>query len=78
MTIKVLKREAAAAAAAVAQQHQQFVGAGGFRKELEVLSKYRHRNIVGLLGYCLNDGGSGGGALGGTEWLGMGRVRAEA
>jgi hypothetical protein len=31
MAIKVLKREAAAATAAVAQQHQQFMGAGGFR-----------------------------------------------
>jgi serine/threonine protein kinase len=76
MAIKVLKREAAAAAAAVAQQHQQFMGAGNFRNELEVLSKYHHHNIVELLGYCLDDGGSGGGAQGGTGWLGMGRVRA--
>ena len=55
VAIKVLKPEAAAVAAGVAEKHQQFVGAGGFHKELEVLSAYRHRNIVELLGSCLSD-----------------------
>ena len=55
VAIKVLKPEAAAVAAGVAEKHQQFVGAGGFHKELEVLSEYRHRNIVELLGSCLSD-----------------------
>jgi serine/threonine protein kinase len=37
------------------------VGAGGFRKELDVLTQYRHPNIVCLLGHCLSDGSGGGG-----------------
>jgi hypothetical protein len=55
VAIKVLKPNAAAAAAGVAERAQQFVGAGSFRKELEVLGKYRHRNLVELLGFCLSD-----------------------
>jgi serine/threonine protein kinase len=63
VAIKVLKPEAAAAAAGFADRAQQFVGEGSFRKELEVLGKYRHRNLVELLGFCLSDGdGDGGGA----------------
>jgi hypothetical protein len=58
IAIKVLKAEAAAVA--VAKKHEEFVGEGSFRKELKVLSKYRHQNIVELLGFCLSGGGSGG------------------
>jgi serine/threonine-protein kinase PBS1 len=65
VAIKVLKPAAAAAVAAVAERHKQFVGAGSFRKELEVLSKYRHANIVGLLGFCLGSESAGGGGRGG-------------
>ena len=54
VAIKVLKPKAAAAAA-VPERAQQFVGAGSFRKELGVLAKYRHRNILELLGFCLSD-----------------------
>ena len=63
IAIKVLKAEAAAVA--VAKKHEEFVGVGSFRKELEVLSKYRHQNIVELLGFCLSGGGGSGGSGGG-------------
>jgi serine/threonine protein kinase len=53
VAIKVLKPEAATVV--VAEKHQQFVGAGSFHTELEVLTEYRHRNIVELLGSCLSD-----------------------
>jgi serine/threonine protein kinase len=49
----VLKPEAAAVK--VAKKHEQFVGAGGFHKEREILEKYKHQNIVELLGHCLSD-----------------------
>ena len=65
VAIKVLKLAAAAAAESVAKKHKEFVGEGGFRKELEVLSKYRHQNLVELLGFCLSGGGAGGGGGGG-------------
>ena len=51
VAIKVLKPEAATAV--VPEKAKEYAGAGGFRKELKVLSKYRHQNIVGLLGFCL-------------------------
>ena len=57
VAIKVLKPKFAKAKKAVKKGAEQWSGAGGFRKELEVLGKYRHRNIVELLGSCL--GGSG-------------------
>ena len=75
VAIKVLKPAAAAAVAAVAERHKQFVGAGSFRKELEVLSKYRHANIVGLLGFCLGSESAGGGGRGGGGRGGGARAR---
>jgi serine/threonine protein kinase len=54
VAIKVLLPKAAAVVVAQ-QKHEQFVGAGSFQKELEVLSKFRHQNIVWLLGSCLSD-----------------------
>jgi serine/threonine protein kinase len=53
VAIKVLKPKAAAVK--VAKKHEQFVGAGSFHKELEILEKYKHQNIVELLGHCLSD-----------------------
>ena len=58
VAIKVLKPESAVMK--VAQKHEEFVGAGSFRKELDVLTQYRHPNIVCLLGHCLSDGASAG------------------
>ena len=43
----------------------RYVGAGGFRKELDVLTQYQHPNIVCLLGHCLSDASGGGGGVGG-------------
>jgi len=54
VAIKVLLPKAAAVVVAQ-QKHEQFVGVGSFFKELEVLSKFRHQNIVWLLGSCLSD-----------------------
>ena len=54
VAIKVLKATAAAATGA-SKTGDQFIGAGGFRKELDVLSQYRHINVVRLLGHCLCD-----------------------
>jgi hypothetical protein len=53
VAIKVLKPEAAANLAK-GEMLGEFEGAGGFRKELEVLSRYRHKNIVRLLGFSLS------------------------
>jgi hypothetical protein len=54
VAIKLLKAEAAAKVV-TNKKHEEWMGVGGFRKELEVLSKYRHKNIVWLLGFCLSD-----------------------
>jgi serine/threonine protein kinase len=54
VAIKVLRPEAAAVAAPN-KKAEQYLGIGGFRREAEVLTKYRHRNIVELLGSCLSD-----------------------
>jgi serine/threonine protein kinase len=54
VAIKVLLPKAAAVVVAQ-QKHEQFVGVGSFFKELEVLSKFRHQNIVWLLGSCLSE-----------------------
>jgi serine/threonine protein kinase len=53
VAIKVLKADAAKKV--YAKGSQEWSGAGGFRKELEVLLRYRHINIVRLLGHCLGD-----------------------
>jgi serine/threonine protein kinase len=53
VAIKVLKVKAGATI--VSKAAEEFVGAGGFRKEIEVLSQYHHINIVRLLGHCLSD-----------------------
>jgi serine/threonine protein kinase len=72
VAIKVLKVEASAAA--VAEKAQEYVGAGGFRKELEVLGKYTHRNIVTLIGYCLSDDAAARQCLV-LEWMDGGSLR---
>jgi serine/threonine protein kinase len=76
VAIKVLKPEAAAKAAGVAQKHQQFVAAGSFHKEREVLSKKEnhHRNIVWLLGSCLSDDTAARQCLV-LEWMGGGSLK---
>ena len=55
IAVKVLKREALEAArTAIAEGREnqaEYMGAAGFHKELSVLGKYRHLNIVSLLGY---------------------------
>jgi len=38
-----------------AQAQSQYSGAGSFALEAQVLGKYHHANIVGLLGHCLGD-----------------------
>ena len=53
VAVKVLKAEAAAKVPR--EGAEEWSGAGGFRKELDVLSQYRHVNIVRLLGHCLGD-----------------------
>ena len=53
VAIKVLKPEAAANLAK-GEMLGEFEGAGSFLKELEVLSRYRHKNIVRLLGFSLS------------------------
>ena len=35
---------------------EKYEGEDGFRRELEALRHYRHANIVGLLGYCIDYG----------------------
>ena len=35
---------------------EKYEGEDGFRRELEALRHYRHANIVGLLGYCIDHG----------------------
>jgi serine/threonine protein kinase len=37
-----------------AEGAEEWSGVASFLKELEVLGKYQHQNIVGLLGYCLD------------------------
>ena len=58
VAIKVLKPEATARV--VEKGEEEWTGAGGFRKELEVLGKHRQQNIVELLGFCLDDAAGGG------------------
>ena len=73
VAIKVLKPEAAAA---IKEGAEEWAGAAGFRKELEVLGKYKHQNIVELIGYALDDGGSDGAAAAAAAnggWLSRGR-----
>ena len=59
VAIKVLKPEAAAEI--VAKGDEEWSGAGGFRKELEILSRYQHPNLVALLGFSFRDEQGGGG-----------------
>ena len=54
VAIKVLRPEAAAVVAPN-KKAEQYIGVGGFHREREVLTKYRHWNIVELLGTCLSD-----------------------
>jgi hypothetical protein len=87
VAIKLLKVEAAAYVPAQ-KKHEQFVGVGSFYNELKVLRKYRHQNIVQLLGFCLtgedDEDESKGGGSGGTvappqclvlEWVAGGSLR---
>ena len=37
---------------------EKYTGEASFRREVQVLGKYRHPNIVALLGHCLTDGGA--------------------
>jgi serine/threonine protein kinase len=52
VAVKVLKP--AASSITVPARAQEFTGIGGFRKELEILSKCRHINVVSLVGACLS------------------------
>ena len=61
VAIKVLKP--AAAAAAVPEGAEEWSGASSFHKELAVLSKYRHENLVSLLGSCLGSSNESGGQI---------------
>ena len=83
VAIKVLKPEAAAMV--VAKGAEQWSGAGGFHKELQVLGKIRHPNIVALLGFCLDDaagdsgtssGSSSGSGSGSRLWRPRGKTAA--
>jgi serine/threonine protein kinase len=52
VAIKVFKPETAAK---VVDCAEEWSGTGAFRKELEVLGKCRHPNIVELIGFCQDD-----------------------
>jgi hypothetical protein len=71
IAVKVLKREALDAAQAAIKQGREdqaaYMGAAGFLKELSVLGKYRHMNIVALLGFLNLTPGEGGSA---AKWKG--------
>jgi hypothetical protein len=56
VAIKRLKEEALALAETSRLSAAEWQGSGSFRKEMEVLSQYRHVNIVSLLGFFLGDG----------------------
>jgi len=70
IAVKVLKREALDAAQAAIKQGRedqaQYMGTAGFLKELSVLGKYRHMNIVALLGFLNLTPGEGSAA----KWKG--------
>jgi serine/threonine protein kinase len=80
VAIKLLKPDAAAVVVAQ-KKHEQFVGAGSFHNELKVLRKYRHQNLVKLLGFCLSaddedeskSGGGGGAAAAAAAAAGLQR-----
>jgi hypothetical protein len=72
VAIKVLKRRARPPAVVGQRQQQQAadadmigrpsMGEGSFWKEAEALGKYKHHNIVRLVGHCLPDGDEQAGA----------------
>ena len=54
VAIKALKLDRMARDAARKDGEHKFSGMSQFRKEVEVLGKYRHPNIVALLGHCID------------------------